>query len=78
MMESRGPALPAGPRRLPFRLFACQAGDDAEALLLIGCCQRRLESHSVSDPAGINSLAGIAETDSVVREATNKVGLQRL
>jgi hypothetical protein len=38
----------------------------------------RLGSRSVVDPAGINSLAGIAETDDVVREAANKVGLQRL
>jgi hypothetical protein len=37
-----------------------------------------LRSRSITDPAGIDSLAGIAETDDVVREAANKVGLQRL
>lgn len=41
-------------------------------------CTWRLRSPSVSDPADINSLSGIAESVDVVREATNKVGLQRL
>jgi uncharacterized protein involved in exopolysaccharide biosynthesis len=52
---------------------------DAEALLLVGNrVTERSESRSVVDPTGINSLARIAVTDDVVREAANKVGLQRL
>jgi polysaccharide biosynthesis transport protein len=57
---------------------------NAEALLLIGSgvqdseSRRIVDSRSIVDPTGINSLARIAETDDVVREAANKVGLQRL
>jgi uncharacterized protein involved in exopolysaccharide biosynthesis len=52
---------------------------DAEALLLVGNgVTERSESRSVVDPTGINSLAQIAETDDVVRDAANKVGLRRL
>src|SRR5215468_9675664 len=57
---------------------------NAEALLLVGNGVKDSESRSVVDsrsivdPTGINSLARLAETDDVVREAANKVGLQRL
>jgi polysaccharide biosynthesis transport protein len=57
---------------------------NAEALLLVGNgvkdseSLRIVDSRSIVDPTGINSLARIAETDDVVREAANKVGLQRL
>jgi uncharacterized protein involved in exopolysaccharide biosynthesis len=52
---------------------------DAEAMLLVGNgVSERSEIRSVVDPTGINSLARIAETNDVVREAANKVGLQRL
>lgn len=56
----------------------------AEALLLVGNGVKDSESRSVVDsrsivdPTGINSLARLTETDDVVREAANKVGLQRL
>ena len=52
---------------------------DAEALLLVGNgVNERSGSRSIVDPTGINSLARIAATDDVVREAATKVGLQRL
>ncbi|OAF07544.1 hypothetical protein AYJ54_00235 [Bradyrhizobium centrolobii] len=57
---------------------------NAEALLLVGNGVKDSESRSVVDsrsmvdPTGINSLARLAETEDVVREAANKVGLQRL
>lgn len=57
---------------------------NAEALLLVGNGVKDSESRSVVDsrsivdPTGINSLARLAETDDVVRKAANKVGLQRL
>src|SRR5437879_5674364 len=58
---------------------------NAEALLLVGNGvtvlngdTERSGSRSVVDPTGIYSLARIAQTDDVVREAANKVGLQRL
>ena len=52
---------------------------DAEALLLVGDgVTERSGSRSVVDPTGLYSLARIAATEDVVREAANKVGLQRL
>jgi uncharacterized protein involved in exopolysaccharide biosynthesis len=57
---------------------------NAEALLLVGNGVKNSESRgvvdsrSIVDPTGINSLARLAGTDDVVREAANKVGLQRL
>ncbi|MFB9266912.1 GumC family protein [Bradyrhizobium erythrophlei] len=57
---------------------------NAEALLLVGNGVKDSESRSVVDsrsivdPTGINSLARLAETNDVVREAAKKVGLQRL
>jgi uncharacterized protein involved in exopolysaccharide biosynthesis len=57
---------------------------NAEALLLVGNgvkdsdSRSVVDSRSIVDPTGINSLARLAQTDDVVREAANKVGLQRL
>jgi hypothetical protein len=51
---------------------------NAEALLLAANGVTDPRSLNVVDPTGINSLARIAVTDDVVREAANKVGLQRL
>jgi polysaccharide biosynthesis transport protein len=57
---------------------------NAEALLLVGNGVRdsesrsTLDSRSIVDPTGINSLARLAVTEDVVGEAANKVGLQRL
>jgi uncharacterized protein involved in exopolysaccharide biosynthesis len=57
---------------------------NAEALLLVGNgvkdseSRSILDSRSIVDPTGINSLAQLAQTEDVVRGAANKVGLQRL
>jgi uncharacterized protein involved in exopolysaccharide biosynthesis len=54
----------------------------AEALRLVGNgvkdseSRSIVESCSIVDPTGINSLARLAETDDVVREAANKVGFR--
>jgi uncharacterized protein involved in exopolysaccharide biosynthesis len=56
----------------------------ADALLRVGNGVKDSEprsivdSRSIVDPTGINSLARLAETDDVVREAAKKAGLQRL
>jgi polysaccharide biosynthesis transport protein len=63
-------------------LFICALIEElyeAQALLLVGNgTNGRLGLGSVIDPNGLSSLARIAETDDVLREAATKVGFERL